>query len=60
MWMYDELRRSKEEYVRGLIRTEIPLVGRGSIDESEAIRWFLTFSGGRVILETFVAFDEPR
>lgn len=36
--MYDELRRSKEEYVRGLIRTDIPLVGRGSIDESEAIR----------------------
>lgn len=36
--MYDELRRSKEKYVRGLIRTEIPSVGRGPIDESEAIR----------------------
>lgn len=40
--MYDELRRSKEEYVRGLIRTDIPLVGRGSIDESEAIRWMVS------------------
>lgn len=26
----------------------------------QSVEWFLTFSDGRVILETSVAFDEPR